>query len=266
MGIGGLLGAAFPSVSPSVGAAGATAAGLGSTLSGILGAISPWAAAAGGALQLGQGIAGLFTGPAGEEGAKDAEEEIREIRARWLNGEIDSATAVAAIQAQIASMGPQEDQNLAAGALSWAGKVLAEIQAADTKDLNAAWGVGQTRKDPSQWYSGINSRDKPRDTRFKLGETGSALGADPMQALQGDSQFQRQRGNVLMRNMLMGTESGKAFGKDTGLDKLIAPREDAAASYNRMLPKTSTWDKIAGPDGGALGTQIQDSLAKFGGK
>lgn len=79
-------------------------------------------------------------------------------------------------------------------------------------------------------------------------------------ALTGGAESQKLRGQTLMRNMMMGTQSGNSFAAATPAGQLIKPRTDPGQIYQRY----SRMNASPVPTTGNLGDKIMQALNQYG--
>ena len=223
-------------------------------------------------------VAELFDKPAGEKAKRDLERNMRDIHNKWLAGEIDSDAAIQAIKAQMNSMIGHESGDHYSMMMGLANEFISSIQGARNRDINASFG---SLSDPGT-YTDPRNQGSPSASLSGSGLPGmfsgvgskiidrlnSAMPAqDPTSAnermnLTGSADFQKERGQSLMRNMLMNTESGQAFGEATGLGSLREGPKDPGEQYSKY---SGTVTKPDPKPGQQLIQNTQDARKKFGG-
>lgn len=228
-----------------------TAGGVGSTIASALSMSNPYTAAAMGAGQLLSSVLpAIMSGHGREREIATANQESMQqwaldLQTAVQNGQMSPDTAIALIDEWLSSSTPgsqatAEDQRGYQEASRMLNQIKANMTEARQWQLNAPYEAGE--------------------------------------ALTGSSGFQKARGQTLLRNMLMGTESGNAFGNATGLSKLTSgPAIDVSSTYNKYMgqqpenPYLKQVQQYAGnselsqqnqPAGG-LGAKIQQSIDKF---
>lgn len=213
----------------------------------------------GGLMNLGSNIAGMWDKPAGEKSKRRIEQNMRDIYDAWRNGDVDPDVAISAIQAQLQSMVGHEDADQISQMRAFAMSFITDIVAQRNAGITAAWGEQPTGPG-SSIVSDIN-----RDS-YGQGGVGGGGGFQPSSErtnLTGSPEFQKERGQALMRNLLMNTESGQAFGKDTGLDRLTAPRANPTDLFQQN--RGNIKPPIPVEDQNRLGSKIEETMNKLGG-
>lgn len=171
-------------------------------------------------------IAGMFKGkPKAEKVREDVDQAMRDVMTNWRSGKLDSDSAILTLQNLYNTFDGDPLQKGVLG--SFYATLAGEINATRNKEMNAA---------------------------FKPGEA----------ALTGAGAFQKERGQTLMRNLLMGTQSGKDFGANTVAGKLVAPRADVNQQYATNLAQFGRGPvRPQGAD--ELGSRLQSAITRFGG-
>lgn len=203
--------------------------GLGSGgIAGLLGMIPGVGSILGPIAGIGSAIAGAFTKPPDEKLKRDLEQRMRDVYEAWKRGETDADTATSMISGILNQFSGDPTRRGYMGSL--ASSFLSDIQAKRQQEINAPYKAG--------------------------GET-----------LTGGTATQRERGASLMRNMLMGTQSGNDFAANTPAGKLLAPRADVGEQFAKYKPQRegSIMDRVNAQSGGGVGSKITDALKRFGG-
>jgi len=211
----------------------------------------------GGLTGIGSKIAGLFTQPAGEKSKRILEQNMRDIHNEWLSGKLDADTAIAAIKAQMGGMGEHESVDHLSMMSGFAANLIDDIVASRSSDIGSSFG---SLSSPDRGRTPFGESGTSPSSDYKGGST-PAPAINERERLTGGSEFQKERGRSLMRNLLMKTQSGQDFGEATGLNRLTAAPADAGAQFDKFSGKVES----PLPKTDQLGNKIRTKLNELGG-
>jgi hypothetical protein len=197
----------------------------------------------GGALGLGSSIAGMFkTSPEGKnkqqatKHQQEVEKRMDAIEAQVNNGTLDPYAGEEAINNLVASLSSgstnEADKHGLAMASYAASLHIANIRQRQATLMNADYtgptqsfgvvdggtGANMFAKNGANYVANASPNGNGNYTGLQLGETA-----------------QKERGQSLIRNMLMGTTSGNNFAAATPAGKLLAPYEDPGNAFNKYM-------------------------------
>jgi hypothetical protein len=179
--------------------------------------------------QIFDAVSSLFgTSPAGRNNQQAA--ATQEDAGAWMlgiqksveSGSMSPEAGVQAIQnmlsASAAGVSNEAEARMIAELGRMGSQIIANLQSRQNWDMQAKW------------------TDQNKD-RFGILSTGQ--GQRPM-----SENESMQRGRTLMRELLMNTGQGQAFGNDTGLSRLTAGPFDVQSAFKSNLPETSTYNLV----------------------